>query len=144
MKHFVLCFIIFGATACSAQKYALLDQHIAQPVVFANTVTTKDKFEDRFPVEAKKLKEFVDVLLEIQGKLSVKGKLGEAKQYEVGCAKFTGRTIPLAAEERMDYVLTSNCDDVKISMHLCDPKISNGSNVYFIKTWIQYIRSYMK
>ena len=80
----------------------------------------------------------------LKNKLSSKKPLGDAKQYEIGCAKFSGITVRLAAEERLDYVLTSNCDNVKISMHLCDAKISNASNSYFIKTWIKYIQSYVK
>ena len=83
-------------------------------------------------------------LQEIENKLSSKGALGEAKQYEIGCAKFAGRTVRLASEERLDYMLTSTCDNVKITMHLCDAKISNASNIYFIKTWIKYIQSYIK
>jgi hypothetical protein len=144
MKYYLLAIIFFVSVNCKAQKYALLDQHIAQPVTYANTVTTKDKFNDLFPVEKKDIKQFVDVLKEIDSKLSSAGKMGEAKQYEVGCAKFVGRTVPLASQERLDYVLTSTCDNIKISMHLCDPKISNASNAYFIKTWIKYIESNYK
>jgi hypothetical protein len=144
MKYYLLAIIFLVSVNCKAQKYALLDQHIAQPITYANTVTTTDKFNDLFPVEKKNMKQFVDVLKEIDSKLSSKGNMGEAKQYEVGCAKFVGRTVSLASQERLDYVLTSTCDNIKISMHLCDPKISNASNAYFIKTWIKYIESNYK
>ena len=145
MKFFLLFFILFGSVNCEAQKYALLDEHLAQPVIYSNTVTTTDKFNGFFPVEKKMLPQFINTLEEIESKLSSKGgPLGEAKQYEVGCAKFSGITVRLASEARLDYVLTSSCDNVKISMHLCDAKISNASNVYFIKTWIKYIQSYLK
>jgi hypothetical protein len=144
MKFFLLFFIFFAAVNCKAQKYALLDQHLAQPVTYANKVTPTDKYNELFPVEKKMLPIFIDVLQAIEDKLSTKRPFGAAKQYEVGCAKFTGITVPLASEERLDYVLTSTCDNVKISMHLCDAKISNGSNIYFIKTWIKYIQSYIK
>ena len=144
MKLFLLFFILLGSVNCKAQKYALLDENLAQPVTYTNTVTSTDKFNGLFPVEKKMLPQFINALQEIENKLSSKGPLGEAKQYEVGCAKFSGITVRLASEDRMDYVLTSTCDNVKISMHLCDAKISNASNDYFIKTWIKYIQSYLK
>jgi len=144
MKFFLLLFIFFASIDCKAQKYILLDEHLAQPVTYANTVTSANKFNDLFPVEKKLVIQFIDVLQEIENKLSSKKPLGEAKQYEVGCAKFTGITVRLVSEERLDYVLTSTCDNVKISMHLCDAKISNASNLYFIKTWIKYIQSNLK
>lgn len=144
MKFFLLFFIFFASVNCKAQKYALLDEHLAQPVTYANTVTSTDKFNDLFPVEKKMLHQFIDVLQEIENKLSSKGPFGEAKQYEVGCAKFAGIIVSLASGERLDYVLTSSCDNIKIPMHLCDAKISNASNIYFIKTWIKYIQSYLK
>jgi hypothetical protein len=143
MKFFLLSFIFLASVNCKAQKYALLDEHLAQPVTYANAVTSTDKFNDRFPVEKKMLEQFITVLREIDNKLSSKKPFGEAKQYEVGCSKFSGITVPHGSEIRLDYVLTSNCDNVKISMHLCDAKISNASNSYFIKTWIKYIQSYL-
>ena len=144
MKPLLLFFILAGPVNCIAQKYALLDEHLAQPVTYTDKVTPQDKFNDLFPVEKKLLPQFINVLEEIQNKLSSKGPFGEAKQYEVGCAKFTGINVRLAKEERLDYVLTSTCDNVKISMHLCDAKISNASNLYFIKTWIKYIENNLK
>ena len=144
MKSLLLFFILAGSANCNAQKYALLDEHLGQPVTYTDKVTTNDKFHDLFPVEKKLLPQFIKVLEEIQNKLSSKGAFGEAKKFEVGCAKFTGLNVRLAKEERLDYVLTSTCDNVKISMHLCDAKISNASNLYFIKTWIKYIQSNLK
>ena len=144
MKFFLLFFIFFASVNCTAQKYALLDEHLAEPVIYTNTVTSNDKFNYLFPVEKEMLPQFIRTLQEIENKLSAKGPLGKAKQYEVGCAKFTGISVKLATEERLDYVLTSGCDNVKISMHLCDAKLRNASNIYFIKTWIKYIQSYLK
>ena len=54
------------------------------------------------------------------------------------------KAIMLAAGERIDYVITSTCDNVKISMHLSDAKLSNESNAFFIKTWIKYIETAKK
>lgn len=144
MKYFLLVTLIFGSLQIKAQKYVLLDKRIAQPVTYSNTVTSADKFNGLFPVERKSLKQFINALEEIAKKLSTYSPLGEAKQYEIGCVKFTGITVPLAKGDRLDYVLISNCDNVKISMHLSDAKISNVNNAYFINTWIKYIKSSIK
>ncbi len=144
MKYFLLITLIFASVSIKAQKYVLLDKRIAQPITYSNTITTADKLNGLFPVEKKSLKQFVEVLEEIAEKLTITGHLGEAKQYEIGCTKFTGLTVPLARGDRLDYVLTSTCDNVKISMHLSDAKISNASNAYFINTWIKYIEDSMK
>lgn len=144
MKYFLFFLLLFVAAKIKAQKYALLDEHFAVPVKYSNTITSNDKFNDLFPVEKKMLPQFIIILEEIERKLSSKEALGEAKQYEMGCIKFTGIIVPLATGERMDYVITSNCDNVKISMHLCDAKLKNAMNAFFIKTWIKYIQGYLK
>ncbi len=144
MKYILLVSLILGSLHSKSQKYVLLDKRIAQPVTYSNTVTTADKLNGLFPVEEKSINQFVDILEEIAKKLSTAGPLGEAKQYEIGCTKFTGLTVPLSKGDRLDYVLTSTCDNVRIAMHLSDAKISNASNAYFINTWIKYIKSYIK
>ncbi len=55
-----------------------------------------------------------------------------------------GKSFSAHYGRRIDYVLTSNCDGVKVTMHLCDAKLSNANNAYFVKTWIKYIRSTIK
>lgn len=145
MKQTLLLLFLFSfATLTKAQKYVLLDQHMADPVKYSNTITPVDKFNDLFPVEKKLVPEFLKALKEIENKLSSKPPFGKINDYEIGCIRFTGRAIMLAAGERIDYVITSSCDNVKISMHLSDAKLSNKGNAFFIKTWIQYIRSYVK
>ena len=144
MKKLLLFILLFSAVVTKAQKYVLLDQHISEPVKYTNTVTSEDKFNGLFPVEKKLFPEFLKALEEIENKLSSKPPFGKIKEYEIGCIKFTGRSIMLAAGERIDYVITSTCDNVRISMHLSDAKISNASNAYFIKTWIKYIKSNSK
>jgi hypothetical protein len=106
-----------------AQKYALLDEKLAKPVRYTNTITPEDKFNGLFPVEKKILPDFIKILEEINDKLSSNGPLGKAKQYEIGCVKFKGIIVQLASGERLDYVITSNCDNVKIFMHLCDAQL---------------------
>ena len=144
MKYILLLFILFSGTLVRAQKYVLLDQHMSEPVQYSNTVTSEDKFNDLFPVEKKLLPEFLKALKEIENKLSSKPPFGKIKEYEIGCIKFAGRILMLAAGERMDYVITSTCDNVKISMHLSDAKLRNESNAFFIKTWIKYIETAKK
>ena len=140
----LLIFLCSLGAATSAQKYILLDQHMAEPAKYSNTVTSADKFNELFPVEKKLVPEFLKALEEIENKLSSKPPFGKIKDYEVGCIRFTGREITLAAGERIDYVITSTCENVRISMHLSDAKLSNKDNAFFIKTWIQYIKSYVK
>jgi len=145
MKQTLLLLFLFSfAAVTKAQKYVLLDQHMAEPVKYSNTITSADKFNDLFPVEKKLVPEFLKALEEIENKLSSKPPFGKIKDYEIGCIRFTGRAIMLAAGERIDYVITSSCEDVRISMHLSDAKLSNKGNSFFIKTWIQYIKSYVK
>jgi hypothetical protein len=62
----------------------------------------------------------------------------------MGCTEFRGTAFPLATGERLDYMLISTCDDIRVSMHLVDAKINNENNAYFVKTWIKYIRSALK
>ncbi len=144
MKYFLITILIFGSINLKAQKYVLLDKTIAQPVTYSNKITSADKFNGLFPVEKKSLKQFINILEEIAAKLAKTERLGDAKQYEIGCTKFIGLTVPLARGDRLDYVLTSTCDNVRITMHLSDAKITNISNAYFINTWIKYIKSSMK
>ena len=144
MKVFLLFLFFFAAAGTQAQKYALLDVHLAEPIKYSDTVTSGDKFNDLFPVEKKMLPRFIKVLEEIEKKLSSKEPFGEARQYEMGCINFRGIIVSLAAGERLDYVVTSMCDNVRISMHLCDAKLSNSSNAFFIKTWVKYIEGYAK
>jgi hypothetical protein len=144
MKNFLLVIFLLEVMNVSAQKYVLLDKNLIQPVHFSNTVTLTDKVNGFFPVEKKNIKQFVNALEEINQKLSLKDSKTEAKQYQMGCITFTGLTVSLIKEDRLDYVLNSNCDNVKITMHLSDAKISNANNAYFIKTWIKYIKNALK
>jgi hypothetical protein len=140
----LLIFFCFIATFTWAQKYVLLDQHMADPIQYSNTITSADNFNDRFPVEKKLVPEFLKALEEIENKLSSNPPFGKIKDYQIGCIKFTGRAIMLATGERIDYVIISTCENVRISMHLSDAKMSNKTNAFFIKTWIQYIKGYGK
>lgn len=144
MKYFLLFFIAVASFSAEAQKFALLDQRLVQPIKYVNSVTSEDKFNNLLPVERKDLPEFIKALKEIEAKLSSQKTFDDLKQYEIGCVKFTGRTVSLSTGQRMDYVITSTCDNIKISMHLSNVKSSNARNDFFIKTWIKYIEDNLK
>lgn len=140
MKHILLISLLILSIAARGQKYALLDETLVQPVKYTNVITSADKFNNFFPIEKKVLPEFIKALKDIDRKLA-SGNYGKLQQYEMGCVKFTGGLVFLPEGQRMDYVITSSCNNIKISMHLCNPKKSNSSNAFFIKTWIKYIEN---
>ena len=145
MKYFLLFALSMATLHIQAQKYLLLDTRIARPVTYSNKITSADKFHQLFPVEKKSVKQFVSALEEISKELSAAdGHIRKVKQYRMGCVVFTGLAVPIAKEERLDYVITSECDGVKISMHLSNAKLKNARTAYFIKTWIKYIKASMK
>ncbi len=144
MKYIFIFLFICAATRSDAQKYILLDKAMAQPAFYSDQLSVSEKFKGFFPVEKKELGKFIAALEEIATRLSSKKISGEAKQYQIGCTKFKGDAFPLARGERLDYVLTSNCDGVKVSMHLVDARINNENNAYFVNTWIKYIKNAVK
>jgi hypothetical protein len=144
MKYLIWVSLLFIANAIYAQKYALLDEHFTHPVRYSERVTSADKFNDLFPVERKFLPEFLKALKEIDKKLSSKPPFGKVKDYEMGCIKFVGRVTTSSGIERIDYVITSYCDDVRISLHLCDAKRTPGNNAFFVKVLIKYIEENIK
>lgn len=144
MKYFLLSFLIMSAVVAKAQKYVLLDPRMLDPVTEVNIVTSADKFKGWFPVEKKMLPLFIRSLEEIQKKLVAGIPFVDVKDYVVGCVQFTGRAISIAGAERLDYVIVATCENLRISMHLVDAKISSAHNGFFIKMWIRYIRSFKK
>lgn len=141
MRYFLILVFSLFLISAKAQKYALLDERLANPVAYADHVTQTDKFNGLFPVEKKLLPQFIKALQEISKKLTTDGPMGYAKQYQIGCTKFKGLTVSSASGDRLDYVITSNCDNLSIAMHLSDAKSSNAANAFFINTWIKYITS---
>lgn len=144
MKYFFIVVFICTASISKAQKYVLLDEAISQPAIYSDHLSEIEKYKKFFPVTVKDVPQFIGVLEQIAARLSEKKVTGPAKDYTVGCAHFIGKVFPLSNGERIDYVLVSDCDGVKVTMHLCDAKLSNANNAYFIQTWIKYIRSSTK
>jgi len=141
MKQLYTILFLIAALPCAAQKYILLDKTMAEPSFMSNKITVSEKYKNFFPVEKKDLPEFIKALEEISERLSSKKITGKAKEYRIGCTEFSVRVFPLAAGERLDYVLMSTCDDIKVPMHLVDAKLNNANNAYFLNAWIKYIKS---
>ena len=144
MKYFLLLTILCVSLATHAQKYILLDEAIAQPAVYTNHLTDLEKYKKFFPVEVKELPQFLEVLQKIDDLLNGKNNNTAAINFKAGCADFKGRAFKLASGTRFDYILTADCEGFKKMMHLCDAKLTNANNAYFIRTWIKYIKSNMK
>ncbi|MEO8824185.1 MAG: hypothetical protein ABI366_11505 [Ginsengibacter sp.] len=144
MKYLFILVLICTAFITKAQKYMLLDETISEPAVYTNNLSEMGKYRKYFPVEVKYLPQFLEVLQKIVNRLDEKSVTGNTKNFQVGCAQFSGRVFPLASGERIDYILTSDCEGIKVVMHLCDAKLTNANNAYFVKTWIKFIRSNIK
>lgn len=144
MKYIFILIFLCAVSATKAQKFILLDEAIAQPAVYTDHLSEMGRHKNFFPVETAHLPQFLDVLQKISNRLDEKNVTGSVKNYQAGCALFSGRGFPLASGERIEYILTSDCEGVKVTMHLCDAKLTNANNAYFVKTWIKYIKSNIK
>lgn len=144
MKYILVLVIICSSFQGHAQKYILLDKAISQPAFYSNTILVSEKYKGFFPIEKKDISKFLNALEEIVQRLSSKKITGKAKNYKFGCTELNGVAFPLASGERLDYVLTSTCENLPITMHLCDAKLSNEDNAYYINTWIKYIKRAQK
>ena len=145
MKHFLLIVLTFLNTWSFGQKYALIDKQMSLPVIYANTLTVQDHYKGYFPVEKDKLTQFVTEIEKISRLITDKStSKPETLDFKVGNTTFHGLRVPLATEERMDIVLTTDYGDSKTTMHLSDAKMSNAQNAFFINTWLKYLHSYIK
>jgi len=145
MKYFLPAFLLLLAGFTYSQKYVLIDKTMAQPLSYTNTVTLQHSYKKLFAVERDKLPQFVAEVEKIVAMLSDKKKTKpESLDFNVGKTRFVGLKVPASAEERLDVVLTTDCDGTKLYMHLSDAKISNANNIFFINTWVRYIKGYMK
>lgn len=143
MKHLLFSFLLLTSVFCYSQKYVLIDKKMTVPVTYTNNVTVEHSMKNLFPVEKDKIQQFLAEVDKIGVMLSGKTKL-ESFDLFIGKTRFVGVKIPLIKEERLDVVLTADCDGTKIAMHLSDAKISNVNNAFFINTWAKYIRGYVK
>jgi hypothetical protein len=145
MKHFLIAFLVLISNLCYSQKYALIDKNMVTPISYTNTVTATHNHKNLFVVETDKVKQFISEIEKIAVMLTNSNKaMPETFEIMVGKTRFVGLKVPSTKEERLDVVLTTNCDGLKVFMHISDSKTSNARNAYFINTWIKYIRSYIK
>lgn len=141
MKKFLPVILILLTGFSNAQQYALIDKKMASPVIYTNSVKQQDNFNGYFAIEKDKLNAVISEIEKISKMLTGKNQK-ESFNYKIGNTTFTGLRIALAAEDRLDVVLITDCGDVKTILHLCDAKISNANNAFYITTLLKYIRSY--
>lgn len=143
-RYFLTTVLLFTTILATAQKYALLDKQMGHPVTFTNSVTAENTFAGFFPIEKNKLTEFAVALEKIAKQLTdAKKNPPEAFKFTLGTTTFTALKIALKDEDRLDVVLTANVGTVKSNFHLCDAKINNANNAFFVNTWARYIRGYI-
>jgi hypothetical protein len=129
---------------CLSQKYVLLDTKMSMPVTYADDITVEQNYKGIFPVEITNIKKFLSEVEKLSKMLLANNTLPDAIDFAVGSTSFHGVKVYLKTEERIDVVITTNCDNSKITMHLADAKKSNANNAYHINTWLKYIRGYIK
>ncbi len=144
-KHVIItCILILTAHLASAQKYALIDQTLSHPVRYVNTVSPQEVHQKLLPVERKFLPEFLKALETIKHDLETKMPSGHARNFHLGCTFISGKDIALGNETRINYVISSNCEEVNASFLLCDAKFKNKTNSFIVGTWIKYIKENLK
>lgn len=145
MKSFILPVLLLCFYFSPAQKYALLDKQMSLPVMFTNTVSMQNNYAGYFAVEKDKLTQFVEAIEKIGQQIAdIKKTKPKAFKFILANISFTGVCIALKDEERLDVVLISNAGDIKSTMHLCDAKLNNLNNAFFVNTWAKYIRGYIE
>lgn len=145
MKQILTLLLILICTVCTAQKYALIDKKMSMPVMYANTLSVQDSYKGYFIVEKSKLLDFITEIENIAKILmDTTNKKPENINVNVGRTNIHGLKIQLATEDRIDVVLTTDYGDAKTTMHLCDAKVSNANNSFFVNTWLKYLHSYIK
>jgi hypothetical protein len=131
------CFILHHTIG---QKYVLLDKTMSIPPSYSNTVTYMDEHRGLFAIEKDKLPEFLNMIYKLCEILTGKDQPESFNFYVGNSIKFYGIKVTVKREDRMDIVLTSDCVTYKFSMHLCDARLSNSNNSFYIKTWASYIK----
>jgi len=118
---------------------------MSQPIGYTNKVTLQHSYDKLFAVERDKLPLFITEVEKILGLLKDKTKSKpQTLEFNIGKTRFVGLKVPTTSEERLDIVLITDCETTKLYMHLSDSKISNANNVFFISTWLKYIKTYTK
>ncbi len=144
IKYLITCIIILSAIQLPAQKYALIDQSLAQPLKYAHTVTAKEIQDGFIPVESNHLPALIRALELIESDLKNNTQLNSAREFRLGCTIISGETMHQARENRYSYIIRSDCNQLNASYQLCNFKFKNATNAFIVKTWIKYIRAGIK
>jgi phosphoribosyl 1,2-cyclic phosphodiesterase len=145
MKYLLSVFLLLISGIGYSQKYVLIDKRITSPVSYTDAVTLEHSHKNLFPVENSQVKRFISELEKITEFLTdPKKPKPQAFDYNIGKTRFVGLKVSLLKEERLDVVISTDCEGIKIFMHVSDSKNSNARNAYFINTWIKYIKSSVK
>jgi hypothetical protein len=145
MKFFLPVFLLLISGIGYSQKYVIIDKRISSLLSYTNAITLEHNHKNLFPVENTELRRFISELEKIAKFLTDTKKLKpQAFDYNIGKTRFVGLKVSLLKEERLDVVISTDCDGMKIFMHVSDSKTTNAKNAYFINTWVKYIKSNLK
>ena len=144
MKYFLLIAFLFIGFIGSGQRFVLIDKKMNMPLAYTDNVTVEHNYRGYFAVEKAKVKEVIVEIEKFVQKLSAGAMADDSFNFKVGNTTFAGLKIPLAKDERYDLVLSTDCGQLKSFMHLSDAKIPNNSNVYYINTWLKYLKTGLK
>lgn len=142
-KYFLFIFFLAISLITKAQKYALIDQTLTNPIRLTDVVTQADISNKLFPVEKKELKNFTNALTSIYNQLKLKSAGSEALNFNMGCVTIEGKKLILQGEERYCYTLNFNCENVQEIYLLCDCKLKNSINAFIVNVWIKYLHKNM-
>lgn len=144
-KHVIItCILALAAHFVNAQKYALIDQTLAQPVKFVNAVSSQEVHQKQLPVESKFLPELIKALERIKEDIDNKTPPVHARKFQLGCTHISGIAVAIGKEIRFNYVINSNCEEVNASFVLCDAKFKNKTNSFIVGTWIKYLKANLR
>lgn len=144
MKRFLPLILLLLTGFSYSQKYVLIDKKMSLPVTYSDNVTIQDNYKGYFAIEKEKINDVISQVDKISALLSNPKQKKESFSYKIGSTSFTGLLVSLAEEERLDVVMITDCGQVKTILHLCDAKISNVNNAYYITTLVKYIKSSVK
>lgn len=112
--------------------------------LYADTITGIDEHKNFFAIEKSNLSGFLNTINKLC-EMITKERGGVFDFYLGNTTRFhVIKTIFKKNEERMDVVITSDCISHKFSMHLCDVRSSNSFNLFYMKTWVSYIKENTK
>ncbi len=144
MKFIFFIFCHFIMLHINGQRYILLDKRMSLAPLYADTVTGIDEYKNFFAIEKSKLPAFLSTINKLC-EMITKEKGGVFDFYLGNTTRFhVIKTIFKKNEERMDVVITSDCISHKFRMHLCDVRSSNSFNLFYMKTWVDYIKENTK